>query len=206
MRGARHPAAALGSAVHGTVESVYRSWGLGQTILDPITIFQAKFKEELGDTEVDHSYYNKLLIDGIKMVGDYNWSLRTPVELEQQFLIPFPNEVRPVCLIKGYLDHIFDWGFVDLKTNGKKPTATELDNDLQFIIYAWAYERLYGRVPEKCIWHHLRTHQDIEADVVGKIAILEPIIHTLLTDIEYKKTTGFHCRWCPHKVDCLGAL
>jgi CRISPR/Cas system-associated exonuclease Cas4 (RecB family) len=68
----KHPAAALGTAVHKTIEKVYRE----QT--DPAVTFLATFDTETAefDETVDLRKYKT---DGIKMVSNYKFERRTPV-------------------------------------------------------------------------------------------------------------------------------
>lgn len=208
IRGPRHPAAAMGTAVHTAVENVYKAWRRKLTSKDPVSMFQEEFRLELDKdkADVDTSYLNRLLSDGIKMVGDYDYT-RIPKRTERMFNLKFPNEQEPICRIVGFIDHVYSWGFVDLKTNSRKPSQDTLDNDLQFILYHWAFEQLYHRKPEKSIWHHMRTHEDIEAHVEDKLGVAVSAITTLLaakSENNYPKNIGLTCRWCSHIKDCLG--
>lgn len=198
----KHPAAALGSAVHKTIELVYKNH------VEPVSTFLTTFDAELQKYEVTLEGRQKSLrTDGIRMVGDYQYEKRTPTELELEFRLAFPNQAHPLCMMHGYLDQIYDWGFVDLKTNGRKPLRGVLDNDLQFIIYHWAFKELYGYDPDESIWHHLRTGEDLQADVAGKeddaARVIERILETDVTGV-YDKNVGDACVFCSHKLICLG--
>lgn len=201
----RHPAAALGSAVHKTIEVVY------DQRVDPVITFLNEFDRELAKNnlvlDLDNQAQRRYKNDGVKMVGDYDYSARVPIEKELEFLLPFPNAAHPMCMIHGYIDQAYEWGFVDLKTNGRKPKQDILNNDLQFIIYDWAFNEIYNRPAEHMIWHHLRTHEDLAADVSGKLDIAVRIIDSILekdfTNV-YEQNIGEACRFCPFKVPCLG--
>jgi hypothetical protein len=200
----KHPAAALGSAVHKTIERVYKEHA------EPVSTFLKEFAHELvkyNITEFSWGQEAKLRNDGIKMVGDYDYSRRIPTQIEVEFRLPFPNAAHAICSIHGYIDQVYATSFVDLKTNARKPTQDVLDNDIQFILYAWAFKEIYQVYPEQAIWHHLRTQQDLIADVQGKEdyvsfavdAILEAEI-TGYPKIPYK--AGKTCLFCPFKDRC----
>ena len=52
---------------------------------------------------------------------------------------------------------------VDFKSGTRKPTPKDLDDDLQFTIYAFALERMMGRPVERVVHCHLRTGDCFEA-------------------------------------------
>ena len=80
----RHPAAALGTAVHKTIEKVY----LEQ--VDPITTFLDVFGNELISCEIEPNEVKpELTRDGLKMVTLYKYEKRQPVEMEVEFYYPF---------------------------------------------------------------------------------------------------------------------
>ena len=198
----RHPAAALGSAVHKTIETVY------EQRIDPVAFFLREFDAELLKENIELDAYSKYKMDGVKMVGDYDYAARVPIESERVFrALPFPNTAHPICAFNGVIDQVYDWGFVDLKTNGRKPKQDVLDNDPQFIIYGWAFEEIYNYHPDKKIWHHLRTHEDIHADVDGKLDdVAKAVTQLLETDFAAIRDTPVQrtCLFCPHKAECLG--
>ena len=197
----RHPAAALGTSVHKTIEHVYRE----QT--DPIATFSEIFGKEIAQYEDTGIDLRKYQTDGIKMVRQYNFARRTPTAMEVEFLLPFPNQAHALCQIRGFIDQTYDWGFVDLKTNRTKPLNSVLDNDLQFLIYDWAFEQINGYEARDKIWHQLRTGEDLYADTVGKLdnvtRVIERILDSYMTGI-YDRSVGDPCRICSHRKACLG--
>lgn len=197
----KHPAAALGTAIHNTIDAVYKEKR------DPIKFFVDAFDEEIRNANILLNYdeYQKYREDGIKMVGDYPYNDWMPIATEVEFRLPFPDKHRPLCEIHGFIDQTHEWGFADLKSNKQRPKQEELDNDLQFIIYQWAYEQLRGKPAEKCVWYHLRTQQAINADVIGKNDVALNVIRELLQvrrDNTFTKNRTFFCRWCPFRDPC----
>jgi len=197
----KHPAAALGTAVHKTIERVYKEG------TDPAPIFLAEFDKEIvqyEDVDVDLRKYRA---DGVKMVQLYKFDRRVPVEMELEFLLPFPNQAHPLCNIRGIIDQTYDWGFVDLKTNRSKPLHSVLDNDIQFILYDWAYNEIYNTPAVNRVWNHLRTGEDLYADTTGKLdnatRAIERILEKQVTGI-YDRSIGDPCRICNFRLPCLG--
>jgi hypothetical protein len=60
---------------------------------------------------------------------------------EQRFKIPLERDV----FVVGKLDRIADGKVFDWKT-ARKP-LTNIDNNIQFILYNWAFKKLYGAEP-----------------------------------------------------------
>jgi CRISPR/Cas system-associated exonuclease Cas4 (RecB family) len=197
----KHPAAVLGTAVHKTIERGYKE----ET--PPLIIYGQEYNAESKRQEMP--VVGKIFQDGIEMVARYDFTARTPQELELEFRLPFPNAAHPLCMIHGYMDQLYDWGFVDLKTNKRKPLRGVLDNDLQFIVYTWGFKELTGYDPEASVWHHLRTGEDLIADTAGEDKVdlaqrvIERILESQMTGI-YDKNVGDPCLFCPHKEPCLG--
>jgi hypothetical protein len=198
----KHPAAALGTAVHKTIERVYREQ------IDPVPTFVDEFGKELlaNNLNID-DVKPQLARDGIKMISQYNFLRRVPDEMELEFTLPFPNAAHPLCNIRGFMDQLYEWGFVDLKTNTFKPLNSVLDNDIQFILYDWAFEEIYNYRAQRKIWHHLRTGEDLYSDTEGKldnaVRVIERILDSSVTGI-YDRSIGDPCRICSHRLICLG--
>ncbi len=198
----KHPAAALGTAVHTTIDKVCKQRQ------DPVSLFIAEFNKELHDSNINLPAETRHIMyaDGVAMVGDYDYDSWHPLATEVEFRLPFPSESRAICEIHGFIDQMYDWGFVDLKTNKQKPKQEDLDHDLQFILYQWAYKKLTDKYPEQSIWYHLRTQQAIIADVRGKDAYAESVIRQVLAareSGEYEKNRRWHCNYCPFREPCF---
>lgn len=192
----------LGSSVHKAIERAYRDPKLQENRVELI-IECYKNEVEQNGLELDP----KALQDAAKIFDRYDFTRRTPRELELEFTLPFPNVAHPLCYINGYMDQVLDEGFVDMKTNKYKPRQYVLDNDLQFIIYNWAFQEIHGYAPLLKVWQHLRTGDEFDADVAGKedlaIREIEKILETEFTGV-YDKHVGDWCGWCPYQEPCLG--
>lgn len=157
--------AMLGTALHYAIEQRYRNDS------NPITVFVDKMTElyeeweSKGYTIRGEEWFSKNIKDGRKILQAFEWDVFNPIALELQFLLPFPNKDNPIVLMNGYIDLVDANGsIVDHKSQKELPTQDELNHDPQFIIYAWAYQTIYGEFPTSVIWNDLRTNRRIEID------------------------------------------
>lgn len=193
---------ALGSAVHKAVEKIYKDRSLAR---DRTQVVLACYNEQVLENELP--FDARAMKDAVKMIDLYDFDRRDPRELELEFTFAFPNQAHPLAYINGYLDQFYDEGFLDMKSNKYRPKQFVLDNDLQFILYAWAFKEITGYDPQLKTWLHLRTGEEFDADVVGKLDLaqreIEKILEAEVTGI-YDKHTGEWCGWCPYQEECLG--
>lgn len=221
----QNPAAAMGSAVHKTIEIVHQEGG------DPVNTYNGLWIEQMKEhPEIQtHPNVHRVHQDGVKIVEKYDFAKRTPTELELEFTLPFPDPIEPICYMRGFIDHIYEDGtVVDLKTSRNKPKLSVLGFDPQFIIYDWAFLNIYQELPKALYWHHLRTGEDLEAVVRGKgqldyviemvmkINRLYRAMHrrkealqergredeTLIT--LFNRSVGESCLFCSYRGPCLG--
>lgn len=196
--------ALLGRCVHKAIE-------LGFQGRDPFEVYNEEWMrgvKEVTGTDNMQKLYN----EGLKMLDIYDFDQIPPVEMELGFELPFPNRDNPAVLIQGYIDQIFPGGvLVDMKTSVKRPQISALKYSPQFVLYAWAFRELYGKLP-KVYWHHLRTGEKFLADVQeDQIKSIIPIVKGLEAQIkyadeieQYHRNVGFECSFCPFSDICLG--
>lgn len=198
-KGPRHQSALLGSCFHTAVQRHHEgTWEIH-------SVFNTEYDKLIAEEGMTKDLM--LWSDGLDMCTIYKSNVtRTPEISEREFFLDYPKDT-PRYTLHGYIDQLYDWGVVDLKTNKKRPTQKELDEDLQFIVYAWAFEQIKGYPPEKVIWYQARTGKDIVADVVGKmdrvLATIDKIDESYFLDT-YPRNEGFLCRFCPFNGPCLG--
>lgn len=210
QRQPKHIAALMGSAVHKTIETHYLDRREG-IVKDPLLIYNERISEELNlnpDVEMD----GRVIVDGSKIVAAYDFEKREPKVMEMEFFLPFPDALFPICEIHGFIDQMYDWGLVDLKTSKRKPASIMLENDLQFMLYQWAFQELTGEPAKHTLWHHLRTGEDLEVEnkLDGKkLGMIERIIVRILEGYEtetWDRCVGEACMFCSHKEICLGVV
>lgn len=189
----------MGTSVHKAIEEGYRG-------KHPELVYTQTWQKEIADNNLEHNA--KAFSKGMRMVLQYDFSI-VPDFIEQYFEMPFPNKENPIAVVNGYIDQGFEWGVRDLKTSARKPDQLLLDYDLQFILYAWAFEQFTGTKPKQLVWHHLDTGEDMVANVLGEEKLehaIESIMSLVKADADetFPRHVGFECGWCPFKKVCLG--
>jgi len=163
----KNVAALLGTALHKAIELQYRENA------NPSAIFQDVMDKTIEQWEKERlqinaaGYYTTALKVGKDILRKFDWQQFNPTELEHKFTLPFPNPITPIVNVTGYID-LVDRSkklVVDFKSASQAPSQAELDNDSQFVLYAWAYEQIYGEKPNQIIWYHLRTDRKYIANV-----------------------------------------
>jgi len=205
----KHVYTVMGSALHYAIEQYY--------VKDndaPVQVFSRHYNEAVSTAvNSDNGLVATHLIGKASQLGrgiiqEMNWDQFNPTYVEYGFKLPFPAH-NPLVLMRGFIDMITDdERIIDHKSSSKKPTAVELANNPQFLLYVWAYKELFGKLPKSVHWHHLRTSELLEAKVMEnydeKIKKLEEALSLILHDKEYAKISkNYFCeRVCAHHDLC----
>lgn len=173
--------ALVGSGAHKAIETYYKT---GRPIL---ATYAEWIAEHVTSAAVEGIEYAPNLIAGIQNgLKNFDTTLYDPLEvdgvpqLEKRFRLPYPDAENPICTIEGFIDCVTATQVVDYKTGKDTPSIKAVERDLQFIIYHWAYERLYGVPPKEIVYHRLRDNKRI----IGKkfdITILDSVLREFLT-------------------------
>lgn len=167
IKGPSTPYLALGNALHFVLENAHRDglFNLKTWVGD----FKAEYNRIITDEEIFVNYpvLRKLENDGITMLEVYHGQIESgqitkyPVDVEKEFRIPFAG-----THIVGRIDKVEnedgELSIIDYKSGSKKPDPWLLRHNLQLTAYYWAGFEIYGRYPEKLVWHHLRTGERLE--------------------------------------------
>jgi len=124
--------------------------------------------------------------------------------IEYNFKIPLYDDV----FIVGKIDRIYRGNVLDWKSSAKLPSR--LDNDIQCIIYDWAFKRIFGNHPASLCVAGLSTGQLIpfvRNDFYVR-EVFEKIIPRMIKAVrhdEYERLGMFNhsCFRCPWKTGCL---
>lgn len=195
--------AVVGTCVHAAVDAYFKS---GKPALET---YEQRWAQELERNKLEHKH--TAYFDGEDMLVDFDWNT-VPTVTEKHFYLPFPSKEHPIANMEGYIDQLFIGAegepdrIVDIKTSQYRPTQEQLDNDPQFIIYAWAFRQMYER-DAKIYWYHARTGEYILADVAGQNK-LDAIINAVSDIDQFMKSPEplqmtKCCKWCPHRDLCL---
>ena len=187
----------LGSIVHSSIE---KYWGLipaaGWYAIDEV-------KKRFGEDKESEKFVLDCIHVFFKNFRQYLSSIDDKTELK--FKIPFSDGVY----IVGKIDRITKDGLVfDWKTNRRTPKS--INNDPQFILYHWAYSKLYNKTPVAVYYASLTDGSllmlDIKKEFYGHL--FDEIIPAIVQDIKshnLPKTGIFtgDCFRCPYKETCL---
>lgn len=152
-------------------------------------------------------------LEAIKMIHNYYteiescFSTRDRDYIEKSFKIPWNmygvNIVGKIDRIDRETNSVYDW-----KTSIQLPDAYELQ-DMQFYMYAWAYEALYHEKP-KVYYGHLYSGEILPIDIredtwYNYKQLIRDIAYKLDTkeDSEfYPRLFGYKCKKCFYKGVC----
>lgn len=159
--------ALLGSALHEAIERKYRAGDNPTVVFQDLMITTLDEWEEQGLKVNGTEWFSKSLKEGKDMLKKFDWDRFDPIELELEFYLPFPNKAAPIAIVNGYIDMITsDAQVIDHKSQRDRLNQGQLNHDPQFIIYAWAYQQMYGQLPRATVWNHLRNQKLYIADVL----------------------------------------
>lgn len=123
--------------------------------------------------------------------------------IEYNFKIPLHDDV----FIVGKMDRISSGNIYDWKS-GRVPGR--LGNDVQCIIYEWAFRKIFGDRPKSVHVASLSTGELIPyyRDELCYSTLFEKVIPRMITVVrhdEYERTGMFNhsCFRCPYKAGCL---
>lgn len=126
-------------------------------------------------------------------------------EVEKYFRIKIDEDVA----ITGKIDRITKDGVViDWKTARKTPS--NINNDIQFLLYRWAFHKIYGKYPAKVLYVSSFDGSIIPLKVTNSYQyMLDVLIPGVIRQVKagnfYKSGlyTG-ECYMCSYKSFCLG--
>lgn len=204
----KHILTLMGSALHKSIETFY------QQGTQPLSVFSKEFYGSLRHADTAVGLRGKespaeVFLLGQSILEKIEWTFK-PIKIEMGFNIPFPSEESPVCNMRGFIDMVLEGDIlVDHKSSKTKPTKKKLSDNIQFLIYMWAYNKTFGKFPEKMYWHHLRTQELIEVSIDNfdqRIEALQDVIIRIQTDATYDKIdqNGFCRNVCNFKDRCWG--
>ena len=121
--------------------------------------FRDAFSEDADENNVvfrDSDEFGSLMERGEALITQYvdTFSGLKPSEVEMEFRLPLVNSYTGDLHsrdVVGKIDLIADDNIFELKTGSSAMPQSAVDENLQLILYGWAYKLLFGRKPEKLI-------------------------------------------------------
>lgn len=178
-------AVSFGSAIHQSIQKFHRTLQNGG-IKDRASYsetFMNVFSEDVDTGNVvlkDDDEFDSLMERGEALITQYvdTFSDLKPSEVEMEFRLPLVNSYTGDLHSKdvvGKIDLIADDNRIfELKTGSSAMPQSAVDENLQLILYGWAFKMMYGRAPERLV-------------LVNLIKTRTPKIQILDTDINPEK-------------------
>jgi putative RecB family exonuclease len=149
-----------------------------------------------------------------RLAESYVVDLEHTVGVEEQVKIFFNHGQQ---IFWGYIDRLMMDGtvatLVDLKTDHNLRSQSDVDNDLQLRVYAWAVKQMYPQVTEVRSSLYFVRHQVLREGkpiLAEEIPAIEASIMAGIARIDreekFDPTPGSACGWCTYAADCPAAL
>jgi CRISPR/Cas system-associated exonuclease Cas4 (RecB family) len=177
---------ALGNSMHHALETAYKEpeWSLDFASRTFLTEYRRSIEQD--EVFVTWPKMKKAEAEALEMLERHDHGISEgrilfpAFAVEKEFLLPFEG-----IEIVGKIDRIDQTpgGYLvsDYKTSKREPDAWFLRHDLQLTAYAWACQQLYGELPVKLYWIHLRNGKWIETERTQQdVDDLKTMIHNAL--------------------------
>ncbi|MEK6823972.1 MAG: PD-(D/E)XK nuclease family protein [Nanoarchaeota archaeon] len=212
----------LGSAVHKTLEWIYKSvkeMNKDPKIDDIIIQYTEEWQKEFSENILivkkqftARDYFNK----GIQFLVDY-YSKHSPfkdgtIACEKGILIELEEGEYK---IQGFIDRLVynletgEYEIHDYKTGNLLPKQEHLDQERQLALYSIAIKEIYGNEREiLLVWHFLahnkimkskRTNSQLENLKKETIELIKKVESTK----EFPRNKSMLCNWCEYKNICF---
>ena len=209
----------FGGAIHDTLKDFHRAL-LDGSDSDFAASFKETFAESCQDaTFKDDSEFDDLMLKGEQLIAEYtdSFSHLKPQEVEMEFRLPLVNTFTGDLLEKdivGRVDLIADGDCVyELKTGASRMPVTAVNENLQLILYGWAFRIIYGRMPQKLVLVNLVKTKKPQIQVLDAMADPErekKLLHLMFQVNEAIERECFYpnprssygCGSCCYSVSC----
>lgn len=198
---------ALGNSLHLALELSYKTGQFDAP--SAASIFTREFNRLIDEEEIFLGYpkKKKMEADGLNMLALYANGVETgkipsnPLAHEVEFKIPYEGIFIVGRIDKMEYDQALGYDVIDYKSASTKPEPWFLRHNLQLTAYAWACLELYGEMPRKVKWHHLRTGEVLETertkeDIDDLKRMVSAAIYMDKKDIRYRIFHDQVCKWC----------
>jgi hypothetical protein len=200
-----------GTAVHKTIKLAYDN-DLSKG--DMSKVFKQEWVQLASGKDVvflhEKDYLNKLT-EGQELVATYydKFMKGVPPPKKVEYFVSRKDGIKigkhNVVAVFDQITH--DDKVVDLKT-GLKPTQNQLDLDLQFTIYSYAYRQIYGGEESGLVLRHLGTMKDLVTTRTEKdFTILLNEVNKVESKIDsgiFLRNLDRDCSRCYFLNHCLG--
>lgn len=187
----------VGSIVHEVIEKYWNDEEVALQILnqqlDFFNLHEFKRQKALNSVDVFFRYFRPFVSDGD--------------EIEYKFKLPLEKNV----FLIGKMDRISNGNIFDWKTSTTTPKS--ISNDIQFLVYAEAYRRIFKKEPTAVYYASLNSGKLISLPINKTLTdevfntIIPSVIKAVKFNDYYRKgmfTSG--CFGCSYKEVCFKEL
>jgi CRISPR/Cas system-associated exonuclease Cas4 (RecB family) len=215
-------AISFGSAIHESIKSIHIALQNGG--LNSKDGFIDLFKETFSDSSInvafkDSDEFGELMAKGQELVSQYidTFGHIKPMEVEMEFRLPMVNTYTGDMIEKdvvGRMDLITNADEIyELKTGSSAMPEYSASENLQLILYGWAYKMLYGKSPQKLILINMVKSKKPKIQVLE--TMLDPVKEQKLLHLMFSVNEaiqkecfypnpkgGFGCNNCCYSLSC----
>jgi len=209
----------FGTAIHESLSSFHRALMNGGVKENLVDSFKTSFTEASSDAVFkDEDEFDELLEKGQMLIAEYTdkFSHIRPSEVEMEFRLPlvntFTGELSDKDLV-GKIDMIANDEIYEIKTGSSLLPKASPDENLQLILYGWAFKMLYGIAPKKLVLVNLvKTKQPkvqvldttIDSQKERKLMhLMFKVNEAIEKEIFYPNPRGmFGCSGCSYSLSC----
>ena len=168
----------FGGAMHEALRDFHKGLQNGSTsdAGKYIDKFRATFTREGEDAEFRDGEAAELLSKGEALIAEYTGQFQhlKPIGVEMEFRVPLVNTFTGDLLEKdivGRVDLVAEGDEVyELKTGTSSLPAGAVNENLQLILYGWAFRIIYGRTPQKLLLVNLVKTKKPQIQVLDAVA------------------------------------
>lgn len=221
-------AVSFGSAIHQSIQKFHRDLMNGgiKGKSQYSEAFRTQFSEEAEETNVvfkDNDEFDSFVERGEALMNQYvdTFSDLKPSEVEMEFRLPLVNTYTGDLHTKdvvGKIDLITDDDRVlEFKTGASSMPNSAVDENLQLILYGWAFKMLFGEKPKKLVLVNLvKTKQpkiqildtEINPEKERKLLHLMFAVNDAIEKAAFYPNPrgGFGCQNCSYYLSCQYSL
>jgi CRISPR/Cas system-associated exonuclease Cas4 (RecB family) len=204
---------ALGNALHLALERTHQEglWDFTKAR----GIFRHEYNRIIDEEEVAVSYVNikKYEKVGIEILEVYDAQVQAGTISQENLVVEkeFKLPIKEGLDIVGKIDKIElfpddEYEITDYKSGSGKPDPWFLRHDLQFTAYAWAGLEIYGKLPRKMWYHHLRSGIRFEtvrdlSDIENLKRMIQNVLDMRDQGIRYRIYHDKICGQCDFRGD-----
>lgn len=215
-------AISFGSAIHESVKGI--NLALQNGGLKGRDGYIDLFKETFSDNSINTTFkdideFDELMERGQVLVSQYidTFGHIKPMEVEMEFRLPMVNTCTGDLIEKdvvGRMDLISNADEIyELKTGSSALPENSVSENLQLILYAWAFRLLFGRTPQKLILVNMIKTKKPKIQVLE--TLLDPVKEQKLLHLMFSVNEaiqkecfypnpkgGFGCHSCCYGLSC----